>query len=175
MVSGSDLSACQLHIGEKMGSSADSKEEEDDDEKCGFCIFMKAGGCKKEFTVSSPQLRICKRMCMRLDFWHEGACCNTLKPSKASCSELTKHVQWCRNGASVWMQSAAMGTILQRSAESPPSTYSTAWRSTATITRCQAARKKSAHALLHVAADQTAAVCLLEVMVGARKCSYCSV
>ena len=26
-------------------------EEEEDDEKCGFCIFMKAGGCKKEFTV----------------------------------------------------------------------------------------------------------------------------
>lgn len=89
MVSGSDLGACQLHIDGKLGSSADSEEEEDDDENCGFCIFMKAGGCKKEFTVSSPQLRTCKTMCMRLDFWHEGSCCNTLKPSQASCSELT--------------------------------------------------------------------------------------
>lgn len=25
--------------------------EEDDDETCGFCIFMKGGGCKSEFVV----------------------------------------------------------------------------------------------------------------------------
>ena len=26
-------------------------DEDDDDETCGFCIFMKAGGCKDEFKV----------------------------------------------------------------------------------------------------------------------------
>jgi hypothetical protein len=30
------------------------EEEEDEDEQCGFCIFMKGGGCKKEFVVNSP-------------------------------------------------------------------------------------------------------------------------
>ena len=25
--------------------------DDDDDETCGFCIFMKAGGCKDEFQV----------------------------------------------------------------------------------------------------------------------------
>ena len=25
--------------------------DDDDDETCGFCIFMKAGGCKDEFKV----------------------------------------------------------------------------------------------------------------------------
>ena len=29
-------------------------EEDDDDETCGFCRFMKAGGCKPEFTVGAP-------------------------------------------------------------------------------------------------------------------------
>ena len=28
-------------------------EEDDDDETCGFCIFMKAGGCRDEFNVRS--------------------------------------------------------------------------------------------------------------------------
>lgn len=28
-------------------------DEDDDDETCGFCIFMKAGGCKDEFKVTS--------------------------------------------------------------------------------------------------------------------------
>ncbi len=26
-------------------------DDDDDDETCGFCRFMKAGGCKTEFTV----------------------------------------------------------------------------------------------------------------------------
>eukprot|EP00884_Botryococcus_braunii_P017985 jgi/Botrbrau1/4870/Bobra.0032s0026.1 len=28
-------------------------EDEEDDEQCGFCIFMKGGGCKKEFVAWS--------------------------------------------------------------------------------------------------------------------------
>ena len=27
--------------------------DDEDDESCGFCIFMKAGGCKQEFKVRS--------------------------------------------------------------------------------------------------------------------------
>ena len=34
-----------------MTRPAMSAEEDDDDETCGFCIFMKAGGCKDEFKV----------------------------------------------------------------------------------------------------------------------------
>ncbi|CAK0780794.1 hypothetical protein CVIRNUC_005177 [Coccomyxa viridis] len=32
------------------GQGDEKDPEEEDDETCGFCIFMKAGGCKKEFT-----------------------------------------------------------------------------------------------------------------------------
>lgn len=28
-------------------------EDDDENETCGFCIFMKGGGCKKEFIVSN--------------------------------------------------------------------------------------------------------------------------
>ncbi len=34
-----------------MKPAGDAGDEDDDDETCGFCRFMKAGGCKKEFTV----------------------------------------------------------------------------------------------------------------------------
>lgn len=41
--------------------------DDDDDETCGFCIFMKAGGCKDEFKVrllqhvgiQSPIVQLC--------------------------------------------------------------------------------------------------------------------
>ncbi len=39
-------------------------EDEDDDETCGFCRFMKAGGCKDEFNVRRSCLRVC-----RVLFW----------------------------------------------------------------------------------------------------------
>lgn len=32
-------------------SGDDEDDEDDEDETCGFCIFMKAGGCRKSFTV----------------------------------------------------------------------------------------------------------------------------
>ena len=35
---------------------ADEEDDDDDDETCGFCRFMKAGGCKAEFTVRSLTL-----------------------------------------------------------------------------------------------------------------------
>lgn len=36
--------------------SGDAVKDEDDDETCGFCIFMKAGGCKDEFNVRKAPL-----------------------------------------------------------------------------------------------------------------------
>lgn len=30
-----------------------SAEDEEEEETCGFCIFMKAGGCKETFNVSA--------------------------------------------------------------------------------------------------------------------------
>ncbi|BDA43303.1 probable cytochrome c oxidase subunit 6B at C-terminar half [Coccomyxa sp. Obi] len=35
------------------GGDINNGDEDDDDETCGFCRFMKAGGCKKEFTAWS--------------------------------------------------------------------------------------------------------------------------
>jgi len=32
---------------------SEGEGEEDDNETCGFCIFMKGGGCKEAFVVSS--------------------------------------------------------------------------------------------------------------------------
>lgn len=41
--------------GAEHGEALEEEEEEEDDETCGFCIFMKAGGCKNEFNVrNSP-------------------------------------------------------------------------------------------------------------------------
>lgn len=34
-------------------TTVEEDDEEEDDEQCGFCIFMKGGGCKKEFVVSA--------------------------------------------------------------------------------------------------------------------------
>ncbi len=34
---------------------ADPEQEEEEEETCGFCIFMKAGGCKPEFTVCAEE------------------------------------------------------------------------------------------------------------------------
>ncbi|CAI9096555.1 OLC1v1032734C1 [Oldenlandia corymbosa var. corymbosa] len=33
------------------GGAAEGEEEDEDKEECGFCIFMKGGGCAKEFTA----------------------------------------------------------------------------------------------------------------------------
>ena len=37
-----------------------SADEDEDDETCGFCIFMKAGGCKDEFKVRLTSSCGCK-------------------------------------------------------------------------------------------------------------------
>lgn len=44
--------------------SGQAVEDEDDDETCGFCRFMKAGGCKDEFNV--------RRSCLKCAEWSCG-------------------------------------------------------------------------------------------------------
>lgn len=39
-------------------SPSAAADEDEDDETCGFCIFMKAGGCKTEFKV---KFQLCRR------------------------------------------------------------------------------------------------------------------
>ena len=41
-------------------SANDDAEDDDEDETCGFCKFMKAGGCRKAFTVSLKLTCMCR-------------------------------------------------------------------------------------------------------------------
>ena len=34
-------------------SAAEKEQQEEEEETCGFCIFMKAGGCRQAFVVRS--------------------------------------------------------------------------------------------------------------------------
>ena len=45
-------------------------EEEEEEETCGFCIFMKAGGCKPEFNVCQASCKAQSRL--RKDCPSEG-------------------------------------------------------------------------------------------------------
>ncbi len=38
-------------------NSASEEEQEEEEETCGFCIFMKAGGCRQAFVVCSTITR----------------------------------------------------------------------------------------------------------------------
>ncbi|KAL3631187.1 hypothetical protein CASFOL_024171 [Castilleja foliolosa] len=48
-----DPNAAQTQSEEKSNSvkDGDNKEEEGEEEECGFCLFMKGGGCKEIFTA----------------------------------------------------------------------------------------------------------------------------
>lgn len=55
VVLGQNLVCSKNKTGAAVGAVAGGEAlEDEDDETCGFCIFMKAGGCKDEFNVRWP-------------------------------------------------------------------------------------------------------------------------
>lgn len=103
---------------------------------------MKAGGCKKEFTVSpaSPKNPPHPDTSMPLEKhdseWQASWSIDIWQKTSSTHNILSKIYMLGRLGASVWMQSEVTGTTSQRSAGTQPSTFSNAWRSTETTTRC---------------------------------------
>ena len=50
--SGNDEEALKNTPYDERDEKKEGEEEEEKEETCGFCIFMKGGGCKDTFTVS---------------------------------------------------------------------------------------------------------------------------
>ena len=49
---GGSEEAAAAEVGVEMeGEEGETKAEEEDEGECGFCVYMKAGGCKEEFVV----------------------------------------------------------------------------------------------------------------------------
>ena len=99
----------------------EDKDDDDDDENCGFCIFMKAGGCKKEFTVGLFFLRpvaiwMWGSLTLRCTAFLRGISCFAY----ISNEEANVMYMHGRLGASALMQSEVTGTTSLRSAEIQP-------------------------------------------------------